>query len=717
MMGEIGIRIKSEMQKTAFYMLFFCLFLLASISQLPSAALAAEAIPEAPAFSAEPGFYEEPFLLELTQSEGAEIYYTIDSSFPLPGSASTMKYQEPISLTDMRSGSKTVMKGIVVRAVAISVGGTSSTCATATYFIGSGVTKAYKTAVISLVTDPANLYDADTGIFVHYEERGREWERPFHVEYFSADGKQEMSIHCGARIHGGASRSIEMKSLRLYARSEYDSQKSFVGNFFENGLVEAIDSTGKPITKFKRLLLRGGGNEASAWERTYFRDILTAWIMKDTGLDIQAAVPAVVFLNGSYYGIMNLRERQDGRYVEEHYSLPYEEVATYEFWYDEAGNLEFAADAETPELTAKAYDYFAEAYQFATTADLTDPANYEKVCSYFDIENYINYLCIEIYCNNTDWPGNNCKAWSYIGTPGTLPQSDGRIRWFLYDTEFGYGLYGHDASENALSAALSSTSTVWPNQKGSTLLFRSLLKNDSFRISFVNRMLDMMNEPLLPSSLSSVVSNMASRYAGLIRENKEAGNNFDSYDNNIEIVRKFLKERPSYMYQHLQSQFDLTQQYQLHIVFDSSMGSITVNSLSLNESSASVDEDGFHGLYYKDYPVTVTAAPKEGFQFTGYSGIVSTTDSSVVLSGNGTGDIIVLTAEFEKLPDVTKEADASLPEDASNTPAETEDSQNSPKDSSTRSLPVTVQIFLSFLLLCIILLLLYKHRKKRAAAH
>ena len=90
----------------------------------------------------------------------------------------------------------------------------------------------------------------------------------------------------------------------------------------------------KNIEKFKRLVLRGGGNESDAWEVTFFRDILTQSLMVGTSLDLQAYQPAVVFLNGEFYGILNIRERMDDRYLAAHYNCSEEDVAIYGFKYN-----------------------------------------------------------------------------------------------------------------------------------------------------------------------------------------------------------------------------------------------------------------------------------------------------------------------------------------------------------------------------------------------
>lgn len=584
-----------------------------------------------PEFSAEPGFYEDTLTLALSVPDGYEIYITLDGSLPEPENEAASLYTGPLVLTDLRDETM-VTKAWVIRAAAAAPDGSCGDVVTGTYFIGRGMASKYSVPVVSLVTDADNLYDEETGIYANPWESGREWERPFHFEYFTRAEGQAVSMNCGGRVHGGASREIDMKSLRLYARAEYDAQKNFKYDFFSDGTLPAVDVNGEAITKFKRLLLRGGGNEATSWDRTYFRDTLAAWTMKDTRLDVQAAQPVVVFLNGSYYGIMNLRERQDERYIEEHYGLEPELVVIYSFWYDENGEIHIEAEADTDELAWQARAYYEEIFNFATTADLTVPENYEKVCAAFDIENYIDYLCVELFCDNTDWPGNNCKAWRYTGEAGGAYGSDGKIRWLLYDTEFGFGLYGRDPSDDSLAAALSDSSAEWPNQHGSTRLFRSLLQNESFRSAFVSRMLDLLNENFASKALKWQADAMAGYYKALIQECRNAGNWFDSYETNVSNVKKWIEKRHAYMYTLLGRHFDLGTRYTLSIGFNASMGSLTVGTLTASGDANCVDGDGFSGTYYSCCPVEVAAVPAEGYHFVGFTG----SGLSALCSADGT---------------------------------------------------------------------------------
>lgn len=508
----------------------------------------------APEFSAEAGFYEEAFELVLTAPEGTEIYYTLDGSVPGPENATSLQYVDPIAveLCDSVKG-RDLLTATVVRAVAVNADGTSSDVITHTYFVANRMLKRYDVPVVSLVADPEDLYGKETGIIANPEEKGRDWERPAHFEYFVPEGTREISMNVGIRINGGYSRRFEMKSFRVYARSEYDTQKNIKYDFFSGGLIPAVEKNGeqKTIEKFKRILLRAGGNESDAWETTFFRDILTQSLMVGTSLDLQAYQPAVLYLNGEFYGILNIRERLDERYLASHYNCGEDEVVIYGFEYDKDSDGQVILPPEGEPVFEVAVEegpeeekaFFDEAYAFVTQNDMSDPALYAKAQEYFDMENFIDYLCVQMYCGNTDWPHNNCEAWRYVGEPSEEYGLDGKIRWLLFDTDFGFGLYGHPVEEQIIDSMVADQRGEQPYRDVLTCLFRSFLKNEGFKKQFKTRFLELLETNFLPKNVLANVEVLEEIYRPLVAEKYLKYGERHDINHNMAVVRDYASAR------------------------------------------------------------------------------------------------------------------------------------------------------------------------------
>ena len=117
-----------------------------------------------------------------------------------------------------------------------------------------------------------------------------------------------------------------------------------------------------------------------------------------------------------------------------------------------------------------------------------------------NINNFIDYYIAQIYYANTDWPGNNIKFWS----PHT---ADGKWKWILYDTDFGFGLVNW-VGHNTLAFALEANGPGWPNPPWSTFLFRSLMENEEFQIKFINHFCYYLNTRFKAFSVVEHISNV-----------------------------------------------------------------------------------------------------------------------------------------------------------------------------------------------------------------
>ena len=215
----------------------------------------------------------------------------------------------------------------------------------------------------------------------------------------------------GVRMHGGATRSLAQKALRLYAKEEYDEEnKSIKYELFENMTKSYNDN---PLVKFKRVVLRSSGNDNTGG--SLFRDALMHALASDLNMNIQASRPCVAFINGEFWGIYNIRERYDNHYFANHYDTDKDKIA-----------LITIAVRGTPELQEGDENdiaYYYEMIRFFNNHSLTDDANYKKAQEYLDIDNFVDYYIANIYSANADWPGNNNSFWRYKPDNGNYDDS------------------------------------------------------------------------------------------------------------------------------------------------------------------------------------------------------------------------------------------------------------------------------------------------------
>ena len=396
---------------------------------------------EDPTFSQPSGFYEDAVSLQISSSSGTTVHYTLDGSDPTTdsplysGSLTLMdpsshfdRYASRTDITEEDSGylppDSPVDKAVVLRAVAFDAAGNSSNITTATYFIDFDQKDGYENAaVLSLVTDPDNLFSSETGIYVrgalyddameagliynglpwtylteytNYYLEGAEAERPVYIQFFNASREETLAQDCGIRIRGNESRHFPQKSFSLYARSRYGSS-SFSPVFFDTGI------------SYPNLILNSGRQ---------LKKIFFFSLVEDRDTAIQQYTPCQVFLNGEYWGMYYLMEKYSSEYLAGHYDVaPDNTLLVKDTRYVENGS---------PQDIAR----YKELRTFLAEQNLADPDVYQELLTKMDMQSFIDWMCTNIYIANTDTKplGGNVLTWQTL-TPENDAEGDGRFRW------------------------------------------------------------------------------------------------------------------------------------------------------------------------------------------------------------------------------------------------------------------------------------------------
>ena len=575
-----------------------------------------------PQFSSWAGFHAASFALGLaTVDPAAQIRYTLDGSEP---TATSPLYTAPITIDD-RAGDPAVYaliptnfyaagheawqppvgdidKITVVRARAFRAGLTPSAVATRSFIVGADVASRCFFPVISLVTDPVNLFSDSIGIYVpgdlydpaiawsgNYFEGGSAWERPVHVELFSQSGATVLSQDAGVRISGSWTVRLPQKSLKLYAGAQY-GDAGFSTQLFPD----------LPYFEWARFRVRSSGDD---WCYLGFRDLCLHDMFRGQGFDTQAGRPVIQFLDGEYWGLANLRDEYSRFYYERAYGIDEGDVVVLE---NDAAIDDGPVGSDLPYRAMR--DYVA-------AHDMNDPAAFAHVDSLMDMANYIAWATTEIYASNTDWPDNNVVMWrkDTAGPVAGAPYGhDGKWRWSLKDMDACF----HWADYNTLEGG--TTSTDWP--AWSTELLRGLLENDGFRRDFINAMADGLNSTFRSSRLMPIVDGYADLYAPAIPRWYARWGVSTDWQQWVDWLKEFTQNRPPYLYKHYWQQFGLGGTGTVTVDVDvPARGSVRVNTLVIDDTTPGLPVAGqpypWTGTYFRGNAVTLTALPEAGFAF------------------------------------------------------------------------------------------------------
>jgi hypothetical protein len=508
-----------------------------------------------PAFSAASGFYAESFYLEISVPKGATVYYTLDSSDP---DENAIEYTEPIYLedatrhenvysmrTDVSTGFYTdlieeyqtydadpeyvapdylIDKCNVVRAVAIDAYGNESEIVTATYFVGMDAENFEGCNIVSVVTDPENLFDYETGIYVtgetfdrylnngidelnwrwwyaNYTARGSDWERPVSITFFDSTGTL-ISMQ-----QGGISRGTVPRSLNLYAKDSEGEDAAFEIPLFGSEYFPQV------------VTLAAGGNRLL----TKFNDYMMSDRCSRLNFSTMQYQPYVLFLDGEYWGFYWLAEKYDESYLAYYYGVDQENVLMIKNGEVECGDEEYK-------------DLYLQMQSEITDLDLSQTDNYEYACELVDIDSFIDYYATMAYiARSEDWPLGNFALWRTVRV-GDDSYSDGKWRWMLFDCN-STSMKAEIVNDDNLAYIIAYDA-----------LFASFWENAEFRDKFQTRILEIADECFASEEMDRYIDEYDESMRNILvkswtRFHGIENNKLEEYEQEMAGYRTFFEER------------------------------------------------------------------------------------------------------------------------------------------------------------------------------
>lgn len=521
-------------------------------------------------FFPEGGVFQKGIEVELKTEQNTPIYYTTDGSTP---NSKSKKYTTPLKIDKVG----------VIRAVTY-VDGKKSKIITQSYFCDRN----YTLPIISVVSDPNNFWDYSRGIYVKgccadsiepYKGANfwKSWEKVCNVEMYLPNGELCFNQLAGMSLFGGYSRALPQKSLAIIARKKYGE------NRFEYPIFKQ-----RPHKKYKSFILRNSGGD---FKRTHLRDAFMTQLAKPTGLAIQEYEPTVVYINGEYWGIQNIREKINEHYLAQNYGI-------------DKNNVDILR-----QNGVKRHGYsknYKKLLYFLRTHNLSLNDNVQTLSTFMDIHDYIRYNIAEVYSDNRD-AGGNIRYWRER-------IDSAKWRWVFYDLDLGLGNNNYTGyKRNTLKKFTSVNAEAWPDPPWSTFIIRKLLENQNLRFKYIVNTCDYLNTVYHPDTAVALLNKMSKRIEDEMAYHvKRWGTSLTNWKFHLNVVKTFIVERPKYMRQHLKEKFNLGDEITVEIIPPK------FNNCKITFNKHLKIKRRFSGVYYENIPVSIKVEPKHGYEFVGW---------------------------------------------------------------------------------------------------
>jgi len=432
--------------------------------------------------------------ISLNTDDDSVIYYTTDGSFPTNKS---IKYKDEINITNTT----------VIKAISYKKGYIESDIVSRTYIVG----RKHDLPIVSISTNEKDL----NNLLINYSY---EQEKKINFEYYESNGKLGVSFVGGTKLTGMDSRKRDQKSMAIYLRKEYGLQE-VTYPFFKDS----------DVMTYSSFTLRNSGEDPYAIR---IQDTVLTYALKgQMDIDMQDYRAVVVYLNGKYYGLYNMREKLNGDYLKSNYNL-------------EKGQFDLIKYTTANEGTTKNYE---KILNYIRTHNVKDPKIYEYIKSQIDVQELCNYLIVESYYGNTDQ--GNIRYWK---------SNNGKWRFMLYDLD--WSLWNTNLSmnytiKNTKPPAVTYVYSVYD-------ISRRLYQNSEFKDLYLKTLAYHLENTFIPTRMNKIVDELSQEIKKEMPYHIERWpsmhTSMNQWNKNIESFKNKLTNRYNYVIKNIKIEFNLT---------------------------------------------------------------------------------------------------------------------------------------------------------------
>lgn len=563
-----------------------------------------------PVMSVGPGTYAGAQSVTITCADAAAtIRYTIDGS-------------DPTTASNLYTGPINVASTMVLRAVAFGTDPSSFT-ETNTYFINEThtvpIVSVSSAPIFSLIANGNQGGGNRTGAFELFEDDGS----------FIDEGEGHFNKH------GNDSWSYPQRGFDFIMRDQFG---------YNDDIDHLIFPTETDRESFQRLILKPGASDNYPFESggAHIRDafIHTLSIRADMLLDERTWRPCVVYLNGQYWGVYEIREKADDHdytdyyYNQDKFNLQY--LKTWGGTWEEYG----APNAQSDWTALRTY---------IMSNNMAPGPNFDYVKGELKWQSLCDYFMFNSYVVNQDWLNWNTAWWRGMDPLGTKT----KWRYTLWDMDATFGHYINytgipDPTANA--DPCNAENLPNPGGQGHTDILEKLInENPDVEQYYVTRYIDLVNTYFSCDYMNLLLDSMINQISPEMPDHVARwGGSVGQWQANVQQLRDFIDARCLALEQGLIDCYNLTGPFD--VVFDVD----PVNSGTMKVNSIYPPSYPWSTQYYGGINTLTIAFPEPGFMFDHWEFAIGPMNNAITIDTNSvefSGNDTIVAVFVPDIPD------------------------------------------------------------------
>lgn len=454
------------------------------------------------------------------------------------------------------------------------------------------------------------------------------------AEYFDSSGTFRTEGYGEANKHGNDSWFYAQRGIDFVCRDQYGYNYALTHRIF--GM--------KSRKEFQHVILKAAANDNYPFEGqpnnnfpgefggAHIRDQYVHTVSQKAGmhLDERTWAPMILYVNGQYWGLYDIREKVDDKdFTKYYHNTKADSLQMLKTWggtWSEYGGAQAQTD-------------WNNLVNFVQSNNMTVAANYNFVDGVYNVKSLADYVILNSYVVASDWLNWNTEWWRGLNVNANKK----KWRYALWDEDATFNHYINYTgvpSTDPNADPCDPESLGDPGGQGHVPILNALMTNPTFKQYYVMRYFDLLNGPLSCNRMITIYDSMINVITPeMPQQITRWGGTMAQWQNNVTDLRNFILERCDTLTKLFNSCYNVTGPYTIKVNVDPP-GSGTVNFNSLNLTSFV-----WSGVYPGNLPINISESPNANYcfsywTFNNHTPLPSTTSPSVTVNLIATDSIV-----------------------------------------------------------------------------